>query len=98
MIKQTRRRVAEIARRVKDGVIGGYHAAIKIGGHMDNLHKFGHAMLKIAAPHIGEAAAKPIAAGLSQYEQLRGQVREGHKKAMGIAGEVQRKALPHIGF
>ena len=98
MIKQTGRRVAEIARRVKDGVIGGYHAAIKIGGHMDNLHKFGHAMLKIAAPHIGEAAAKPIAAGLSQYEQLRGQVREGHKRAMGVAGEVQRKALPHIGF
>ena len=97
MIKQTGRRVAEIARRVKDCMIGGYHAAIKIGGHMDNLHKFGHAMLKIAAHHIGEAA-KPIAAGLSQYEQLRGQVRDGHKKAMGVAGEVQRKALPHIGF
>ncbi len=54
-------------------------------------------MLKIAAPDIGDAA-KPIAAGLSQYEQLRGQVRDGHKKAMGVAGEVQRKALPHIGF
>ena len=97
MIKQTGRRVADIARRVKDGVLGGYHAAVKLGGHMDNLHKFGHAMLKIAAPHIGDAA-KPIAAGLSQYEQLRGQVRDGHKKAAGVAGEVQRKALPHIGF
>ena len=69
MIKQTGRRVAEVARRVKDGVLSGYHAAIKMGGHMDNLHKFGHAVLKIAAPHIGDAA-KPIAAGLSQYEQL----------------------------
>ena len=98
MIKQTGKRVAEIARRIKDGVMGGYRAAIKVGGHMDNLHKFGHAMLQIAAPHIGEAAAKPIAAGLGQYEQLRGQVREGHKKALGVAGEVQRKALPHIGF
>ena len=97
MLKQTGKRVAEIARRVKDGVLRGYRAAVKMGGHMDNLHKFGHAMLKLAAPHIGEAA-KPIAAGLSQYEQLRGQVREGHKKALGVAGEVQRKALPHIGF
>jgi hypothetical protein len=97
MIKQTGRRVAEVARRVKDGVRSGDHAAINMGGHIDNLHKFGHAMLKIAAPHIGDAA-KPIAAGLSQYEQLRGQVRDGHKKAMGVAGEVQRKALPHIGF
>ena len=97
MLKQTGKRVAEIARRVKDHVLSGYHSAVKLGGHMDNLHKFGHAMLQIAAPHIGEAA-KPIAAGLSQYEQLRGQVRDGHKKAIGIAGEVQRKALPHIGF
>ena len=97
MIKQTGKRVAEVARRVKDGVLSGYHAAVKMGGHLDNLHKCGHAVLQIAAPHIG-AAAKPIAAGLSQYEQLRGQVRDGHKKAMGVAGEVQRKALPHIGF
>ena len=56
MLKQTGKRVAEIAKKIQDGVLGGYRAAIKVGGHMDNLHKFGHAMLKIAAPHIGEAA------------------------------------------
>ena len=64
MIKQTGRRVAEIARRVKDGVLGGDRAAVKMGGHMGNFHKFGHAMLRIAAP----------------------------------PGEVQGKALPHLGF
>ena len=43
-----------MASRVKDGVLGGDHAAIKMGGRMSNLHKFSHALLKIAAPHIGE--------------------------------------------
>ena len=51
-------------------------------------------LLNIAAPHIGDAVAKPIAAGLSHYEQLRGQVREGHTKALGALGEVQQQALP----
>ena len=86
-----------MARRVKDGVLGGDHAEVKMGGHMDNFYRFSHALFKIAAPHIGDAA-RPIAAGLSHYEQLRGQVREGHNKALGALGEVQQKALPHMGF
>ena len=75
-----------------------YSTAVKWGGHVDRIMSAGKIASQILAPHMPTAAKEGIKRGISQYEQVRDQVRQQHDKGMEVARDLKTKALPALGF
>ncbi len=84
-------------RAAKGHLSNAYQFGLKVGGAADTAHRFSKTMLDILHPHIG-GAGQTVSRGIGAYENLRSQVPQQHQKAVDVAGQIQKRALPQLTF
>ena len=97
MFKQVAERAGHWMRAAKGNLSNAYQFGLKVGGAADTAHRFSKTMLDILHPHIG-GAGQTVQKGIGAYENLRSQVQQQHAKAVDVAGQIQKRALPQLQF
>ncbi len=98
MFKQVAARAGHWMRAAKGHLSNAYQFGLKVGGAADTAHRFSKTMLDILHPHIGDRAGQSVHKGIGAYENLRSQVQQQHQKAVDVAGQIQKRALPQLAF
>ncbi len=85
-------------RKAKGHLSHAYQWGLKLGGAADTAHRFSNTMLDILHPHMGASASQHAQKAIGGYENLRSQVAQKHQKAVDVAGQIEKRALPQLAF